>query len=611
MRRQGHVVRITLPALEGIALLVRILRRSDGAAIIHFSTLDNLITVLERHRVLIDLPLRRDSQVVGGHGGGDLRIPAVEGVASLGGVCGCGDLRAVVLRNRRDLTAAVRVERDRVPVDLPLRLDGHIPRGHSLGNFHIPPRKGIPLLGGVCGLGDSRAVILRDGRNLAAAVRIERDRVLVCRPVGGIFPVSGGIFDGDSLLRPTYVRTAPTGEGIALLGGVLEGNVALHRVAVGIALDRAAVQVIGNAVVDHLPLRRDGQVVGGHGHAVCILVPLGEGIPRLGGLRAGLVDGCAELDGAAGIAGGVLFSTVKVPRQRVAVAGIINLHHRAAVGCDGRLRDRPGGESRIGFGCGGCLGTGGAGLVLRLVAGIAVIRKVLPVMLHRIGGVGAGCPLGDQDQIFAGHDLGFKLRSAVVPPGEGIAGLGGGGESQRLAPCHGHILNGIASIGIKGDGVLVLFPSIHIVGPFSGIAGEGGGDKIESQFSRFVLFSGFFGGSPQRGLRSLFDIVLVQAAHYGTRKGAIDGQRAIIRQCQCCRRAVMWVLCNLPSSFVDVIKRIIKHHGLPRVDNKVRPPIGGNRCTGHELEILGKGIVAAVQHEIIDTVERIDKRSRS
>ena len=609
MRRQGHVGRIALPALEGIALLGGLFGLGDGAAIIHFSILDNLVTVLERHRVLVDRPLRLDGHILRGHVRRNILIPTGEGVPLFGGVCGCGDVRAVVLRNRRDLTAAVRVERDRVLIDLPLRLDGHIPRGHSLGNFHIPPRKGISRLGGVCGRGDLRAVVLRDGLDLAAAVRVKRDRVLVCRPVGGIFPVSGGIFDGDSLLRPTDARAAPAGEGIARFGGVIEGDLVLHRVAGGVAGDRAAVQVVGDAVVDHLPLRLNGHVLCGHGLGN-LLVPAPEGVPRLGGIRAGLGDGCAELDGAAGIAGSVLFSAVKVPRQRIAVAGIINLHHRAAVGCDGRLRDRPGGESRIGFGCGGCLGTGGAGLGLRFVEGIAVIRKVLPVMLHLIGGVGVGRPLGGQDQIFAGHDLGFKLRSAVVPPGEGIAGLSGGGESQLLAPRHGPILNGIASIGIKGDGVLVLFPSIHIVDPSSGIAGEGGGDKIESQFSRFVLFSGFFGGSPQRGLRSLFDIVLVQAAHYGTRKGAIDGQRAIIRQCQCCRRAVMWVLRSQPSSFVDVIKSIIKHHGLTFVDSEVGLA-GGYGGAGHELEILGEGIFAVLQLKIIGAVEGIDKLCRS
>ena len=53
-------------------------------------------------------------------------------------------------------------------------------------------------------------------------------------------------------------------------------------------------------------------------------------------------------------------------------------------------------------------------------------------MLHRVVGVGVGRPPGGQSQIFAGHDLGYKLRFAVVPPGEGIAGLGGGGEGNSL-----------------------------------------------------------------------------------------------------------------------------------------------------------------------------------
>ena len=429
-RRHGHVGRIALPALEGMSLLDRNRRRDDGAAIIHFSILDNLVTVLECHRVLIDRPPCLDGHIPCGHGGGDLRAPPRKGIPRFGGVCGHGDLRAVVLRNRRDLTAVVCVERDRVLVDRPLRRDGHIPCGHGGGDLRIPAVEGVASLGRSLRRGDLRAVVLRDGLNLAAAVRVKRDRVLVCRPVGGIFPVSGGIFDGDSLLRPTDARTAPAGEGIARFGGVIEGNVALHRVAVGIALDRAAVQVVGDAVVDHLPLRLNGHVLCGHGSGNR-LIPTGESIASLGGV-CGLGDVRAELDGAGGIAGGVLFSAVKVPRQRVAVAGIINLHHRAAVGCDGGLLKCTRREARLALGCGGCRGTGGSSLVLRLVEGIAVIRKVLPVMLHRIGGVGVGRPLGGQSQALLRHGGGGKLCIAVVPPSEGIAGLGGGGEGNSL-----------------------------------------------------------------------------------------------------------------------------------------------------------------------------------
>ena len=597
-RRHGHVGRIALPALEGMSLLNRNRRRGDGAAIIHFSTLDNLVTVLERHRVLVDLPLRLDGHILRGHVRRNILIPTGEGVPLFGGVCGRGDGRAVVLRDGRNLAAAVRIERDRVLVDRPLRLNGHILRGHGLRNFLAPPRESIPLLGGVCGRGDLRAVVLRDGLDRAAAVRVERDRVLIDLP---------RCRNGHILCRHSLGNFhIPPRKGISRFGGILRrGDLRAVVLRDGVDLT-AAVRVERDRVLVDRPLRLDGQVVGGHGVGNR-LIPTVEGVPRLGGIRAGLGDGCTKLIALLAHRRAV----VGIHRQRVAIAGVVDPYHRAAVGCDGDLRDRPGGEARIGLGCGGCRGTGGSSLVLRLVEGIAVIRKVLPIMLHLIGGVGVGRPPGGQSQALLRHGGGGKLCIAVVPPGEGIAGLSGCGEVQRLAPLHGLVRNEIASIGIKGDGVLVLFPSIHIVDPSSGIVGEGGGDKIESPFSRFVLFSGFFGGSPQRGLRSLFDIVLVQAAHYGTRKGAIDGQRAIIRQCQCCRRAVMWVLCNLPSSFVDVIKRIIKHHGLPRVDNKVRPPIGGNRCTGHELEILGKGIVAAVQHEIIDTVERIDKRSRS
>ena len=53
-------------------------------------------------------------------------------------------------------------------------------------------------------------------------------------------------------------------------------------------------------------------------------------------------------------------------------------------------------------------------------------------MLHLIGGVGVGRPLGGQSQALLRHGGGGKLCIAVVPPGEGIAGLGGGREGNIL-----------------------------------------------------------------------------------------------------------------------------------------------------------------------------------
>ena len=417
-RRHGHVGRIALPALEGMSLLYRNRRRGDGAAIIHFSTLDNLVTVLERHRVLVDRPLRLDGHILRGHVRRNILIPTGESIARLGGVCRCGDLRAVVLRDGRNRAAAVRVERDRVLVDRPLRLDGHIPRWHGGGDLLAPPRKGIPCFGGVCGRGDLRAVVLRDGRNLAAAVRVERDRVLIDLP---------RCRNGHILCRHSLGNFhIPPRKGISRLGGILRrGDLRAVVLRDGVDLT-AAVRVERDRVLVDLPLRLDGHVLRGHSLRN-FLAPPREGIARLGRSR-GCDDGCAELIGLLAHRRAV----VGIHRQRIAIASVVDLHHRAAVGCDGGLRDRPGGEARIGLGCGGCRGTGGSSLVLRLVAGIAVIRKVLPIMLHLIVGVGVGRPPGGQSQALLWHGGGGKLCIAVVPPGEGIAGLGGGGEGNSL-----------------------------------------------------------------------------------------------------------------------------------------------------------------------------------
>ena len=90
-------------------------------------------------------------------------------------------------------------------------------------------------------------------------------------------------------------------------------------------------------------------------------------------------------------------------------------------------------------------------------------------------------PLGLDDHILRGHGGGDRL----VPAVKTIARLGrilgrGDGRAVILRDGRDHA----AAVGVKGDGVLVLFPSIHIVDPSSGVAGEGGGDKIESQLSR-------------------------------------------------------------------------------------------------------------------------------
>ena len=80
--------------------------------------------------------------------------------------------------------AAVGIKTHHIGVCRPCRLDGHILRGHGGGDRLVPAVKTIARLGRILGRGDRRAIILRDGRDHAAAVGVEGDGVLADGPVG-------------------------------------------------------------------------------------------------------------------------------------------------------------------------------------------------------------------------------------------------------------------------------------------------------------------------------------------------------------------------------------------------------------------------------------------
>ena len=121
------------------------------------------------------------------------------------------------------------------------------------------------------------------GRRVAGgstAVQVIRDRVGIQRPVRGIAAVAGAALrDGDGqVILARQAGAAPAGEGVAGACGVLEGKgVRLDGVGVGVALCRAAVQIVSNGVLIDRPLRRDGHIPGRHGRGDR-LVPTGEGI---------------------------------------------------------------------------------------------------------------------------------------------------------------------------------------------------------------------------------------------------------------------------------------------------------------------------------------------
>ena len=203
-------------------------------------------------------PLGRDGHILGGHGRGNFRLPAHEGVAGFGGSCGGGDGRAVVLRNGCDRAAAVRVKGHGVLVDAPLGRDGHVLGGHGRGNFRLPAHEGIAGLAGSCGGVNCRVVTLGDGVDGAAAVGIKGDGVRIRRPLGCQGHVSrhSGV---EVILRIVQI---PVRELITLSAGYIRLNSFLARLddLRGIGSTQSPVS-IGHGGGGDVGLRGVGRVV--------------------------------------------------------------------------------------------------------------------------------------------------------------------------------------------------------------------------------------------------------------------------------------------------------------------------------------------------------------
>ena len=165
---------------------------------------------------MVHYPVGGNGHVPRRHSGGDLPIPPREGVARSGGVRRSGNGGAIVLRDGRDLAAAIGIKGDGVPVCRPPGGDGHIPCRHGSGDLPIPPCKGVTRFGGVFRCGNGGAVVLCDGCDLAAAGGIKGNGVPVRRP----FCRQGQGFGHGIGKVPFFFALVPAGKGMALFGGV-------------------------------------------------------------------------------------------------------------------------------------------------------------------------------------------------------------------------------------------------------------------------------------------------------------------------------------------------------------------------------------------------------
>ena len=233
----------------------------------------------------------------------------------------------------------------------------------------------------------------------------------------------------------------------------------------------------------------NGHVLGGHLKAAGS-APAGEGIAGCGGSvgygHAGAVlVGC--LVGQLGCACG---DGIRVGiGHLVAVPGVVNINHGAAVGGNGLLLEGLGSEAGIDFGC--CLGQfpGGTAHVVGIGQLIPVIFQILLVVLDGVCGSGCGVPLGG-----IGCVSGNGSGNGRIPSGEHIAGTGGilteSGGCRAVAhifgyPIFEHSLTDYAVRIGHGVGIPV------IVNPNHGAAVGGNGHLVEALGGKSGIRSGY------------------------------------------------------------------------------------------------------------------------
>ena len=180
-----------IPSLKGITFSCRVGGSGNIRAVVlrNRSNLTSAVGI-KGYCILIDFPLCFNRYILRRHGCGDFLIPSLKGITFSCRVGGSGNIRAVVLRNRSDLAAACGVKGDCVPIDFPLCFNRHILRRHSFGDFLIPTLKGISFSCRVGRSGNWCAVILRYGNIRFAVFGFDCDGILIDLPLRPIFLIA-------------------------------------------------------------------------------------------------------------------------------------------------------------------------------------------------------------------------------------------------------------------------------------------------------------------------------------------------------------------------------------------------------------------------------------
>ena len=307
LRRDGHVFsrhsrrNCFVPTHKGITFSCRVGGGGNLHAVILRNGCDGTATCgVKGYRVLIDLPLCRDSHILGRHRRGNCFIPADKGISFSCRVGRCGDCRAIVLRNRGNGTAACGVEGNCILIDFPLCGDSHIFGRHGRRNCLVPTHKGITFSCRVGGGGNIRSVVLCDGGDGTTAVGIKGDGVRINLPLRFDRHVLRGHGRGN--------RFVPADEGITFSCRVGRSDNRRAIVLRNGCDGTATCGIKGDGVRINLPLRFDRHVLRGHGRGNC-LIPAEEGIAipcrvgRCGNIRTVVLRNRGNFAAACGVEG--------------------------------------------------------------------------------------------------------------------------------------------------------------------------------------------------------------------------------------------------------------------------------------------------------------------
>ena len=156
------------------------------------------------------------------HGFGDFLIPSLKGITFSCRVGRGGNIRAVVLRNGCNLAAACGVKGYCILIDFPLCRDSNILGRHGFGNFPVPADKGISFSYRVGRGGNWCAVILRYGNIRFAVFGFDCDGILIDLPLRPIFLIARfGVADRRNRRAGQIFVVIPALERISRIGHIV------------------------------------------------------------------------------------------------------------------------------------------------------------------------------------------------------------------------------------------------------------------------------------------------------------------------------------------------------------------------------------------------------